>query len=742
MAINYPSNGGSVTYNVTGTSGGGITTHSALTGLSVDDHPQYLNNVRGDARYQPLDVVLSNTTAAFTTADETKLDSITTMTGATSVAVGGSGLVPAPIAGEEGHFLRGDGTWQIVSGGGGGVSDHGALTGLGDDDHTQYHTDARGDLRYSALAHTHTGTYQPLDPVLTATTASFTLADEAKLAALVNTPPMMGATSTLPGIAGYVPTPVAGDETKFLTGAGTWAGQVGGITDHGALTGLADDDHSQYHNDARGDLRYAPLVHTHSEMTGATALMAGSAGYVPIPNAGDQDKFLKADGNWTAIATSNPLSVYSITRKLNATGQQGFTSTTPAAINLSASTTNINVGGFSASLATGSLTVNTTGNYQINFTAYIDDNAGTASGLNIFLAVNGVDVVQSAGTADATFSISSSIDTVRPLVAGDVLTLKAASTDGETLNVQGFDFSVVQLASAISPIVSTVAEYGSKTLAANEDVNVSATLWVDRTLSINLPSAGTYRLFWSASGELADAGTVEVALSGRLFNTTTSTAYTQSTAIIVGYDSPTASVSTRIGNGAGSAIVTVTGSNTVVLQTRMSVLSSAVTVIMGDSYARGTTYIAYEKVAGQLPADVFVGATAGVAGGSGFVPAPAAGDQAKFLTGAGTWATPALTSNDQSASGYFDLGNMRIQWGTFTQGSGVANITLPAAFANTSYTLTGNVQSVTPTTSTYGTAFSGKTTTSFITITTSHNGVSVNVSASQTVAWQAIGLKP
>jgi len=27
-------------------------------------------------------------------------------------------------------------------------------------------------------------------------------------------------------------------------------------TDHGALTGLADDDHTQYHNDARGDVRY------------------------------------------------------------------------------------------------------------------------------------------------------------------------------------------------------------------------------------------------------------------------------------------------------------------------------------------------------------------------------------------------------------------------------------------------------------------------------------------------------
>jgi hypothetical protein len=47
-------------------------------------------------------------------------------------------------------------------------------------------------------------------------------------------------------------------------------GGPGGTSDHGLLTGLTDDDHPQYHNDARGDLRYAALVHTHnvSDITG------------------------------------------------------------------------------------------------------------------------------------------------------------------------------------------------------------------------------------------------------------------------------------------------------------------------------------------------------------------------------------------------------------------------------------------------------------------------------------------
>ena len=34
------------------------------------------------------------------------------------------------------------------------------------------------------------------------------------------------------------------------------AGTPSGVTEHGALSGLADDDHTQYHNDSRGDSRY------------------------------------------------------------------------------------------------------------------------------------------------------------------------------------------------------------------------------------------------------------------------------------------------------------------------------------------------------------------------------------------------------------------------------------------------------------------------------------------------------
>lgn len=56
-----------------------------------------------------------------------------------------------------------------------------------------------------------------------------------------------------------------------------------GITDHGLLTGLTDDDHAQYLNNARGDARYSVLGHTHSyETAGAVAAHEAAGNPHPI----------------------------------------------------------------------------------------------------------------------------------------------------------------------------------------------------------------------------------------------------------------------------------------------------------------------------------------------------------------------------------------------------------------------------------------------------------------------------
>jgi hypothetical protein len=63
---------------------------------------------------------------------------------------------------------------------------------------------------------------------------------------------------------------------------------AGGSIDHGTLTGLGDDDHTQYLNNARGDARYAALSHTHSisHVTGLQTALDGKQGALTLTTAG------------------------------------------------------------------------------------------------------------------------------------------------------------------------------------------------------------------------------------------------------------------------------------------------------------------------------------------------------------------------------------------------------------------------------------------------------------------------
>lgn len=96
-----------------------------------------------------------------------------------------------------------------------------------------------------------------------------------------------------------------------------------------------------------------------------------------------------------------------------------------------------------------------------------------------------------------------------------------------------------------------------------------------------------------------------------------------------------------------------------------------------------------------------------------------------------------LPTDDQSASGYMDIGDMRMQWGTFNPPStGTNPVTLPAAFKDATYTITTgtNAPVVNRTV-----ALSNRTTTQF------DSQVYVAETAAVTDTsfhWQAIGLKP
>ena len=134
--------------------------------------------------------------------------------GSVSAPLGLNDLTDVDTAGAVNGEVLGyvDGTWHPVAGGGSGdpgVSDHGALTGLLDDDHTQYLTAARGDSRYDALGAASSG-------------------DSAHTSAGDPHPQYL--------------TPTEGNAAYATTGHTHATPTI----DHGATTGLADDDHTQY----------------------------------------------------------------------------------------------------------------------------------------------------------------------------------------------------------------------------------------------------------------------------------------------------------------------------------------------------------------------------------------------------------------------------------------------------------------------------------------------------------------
>lgn len=164
------------------------------------------------------------------------------MGGATSSAAGSAGLVPAPAAGKQASFLRGDGTWVIPT-------------------NTTYAKANTTTLGLVMIGYAENGKNYPVE-----------LDSSGKM--YVNVPWMD--TNTTYGVVG------ANGSTGLVKNGST-------VTSASGYTACPIVGGIPYYKDTNT---------TYANMKAATASAAGAAGLVPAPAAGKQTSFLRGDGTW------------------------------------------------------------------------------------------------------------------------------------------------------------------------------------------------------------------------------------------------------------------------------------------------------------------------------------------------------------------------------------------------------------------------------------------------------------
>lgn len=207
-----------------------------LAGLSNYTHPSYTPKTNGLYKItvdekghvsSTTNVVKSDITALGIPSQDTTYSD---MTGATSTADGAHGLVPKPLKGEQGKFLRADGTWGTPTDTTYNLATTTSNGLMSSSDKTKLNGIESGANKYVHPAYTAktNGLYKvTIDG--TGHVSSTVNVSKSDITAL-GIPPqdttysnMTGATATTDGTSGLVPAPAKGTQGQYLRADGTWA---------------------------------------------------------------------------------------------------------------------------------------------------------------------------------------------------------------------------------------------------------------------------------------------------------------------------------------------------------------------------------------------------------------------------------------------------------------------------------------------------------------------------------------
>jgi len=283
------------------------------------------------------DAETDTVTIAATDSDTTYSD----FTGATSEANGTAGLVPQPGSGDEGKYLKGDGTWGTVSGTGGGISSVSEDTAPslgGDLDIGSNEINTSTSNGNIVLNPDGTGCVEAKgDGTTDGTAGAIKLnCSHNSHGVKIQSPAHSASASytlTLPTSVGTSGQVLSTDGTSG-TAALSWVDNPDTDTTYSVVTTSADGLAPQLPASAAGKFLKADGTWevppdtdtTYSNFGGANGSSAGSAGLVPQPDASDNVNYLKGDGTWAAAGTVT---------SINATSNGGLKTASGSAITAS-----------------------------------------------------------------------------------------------------------------------------------------------------------------------------------------------------------------------------------------------------------------------------------------------------------------------------------------------------------------------------------------------------------------------
>ena len=590
-------------------------------------------------------------------------------TGTDGQSAGTHGLVPAPTTSDVDKYLKSDGTWATVQGGGGVDGTFYISSGL------SYAGGQTGIVIYKDMAHTIPATYAEVfaavkngncalstgviydghieeQSIYVAVGGAYTdnedegsnnllFSDEvgaqyylqAENGSGQGYPNITASFENTSGATFYQEKLTAGTNITISNNTVSAPANVSAFTnDSGYLTSSAlSNYYTKSETYSQGEVNtLINAIPTYSDFTGATSGAAGAHGLVPAPAAGDQGKYLKGDGTWATVQ-AGAIILYSGSSLGSSTSIYDDSSLTAAVEGRDIKT----------AMSNGTVIIRDT-----NGNDYVVVSGDITSGA-LYQAVHDNKLYRIYYEWDDDTIMSVTVTDVQPrLTAGSNISISGDTISATDTTYSNFTGATSSTAGAAGLVPAPAAGDEGKALHGDGT-------WKDTTAKLVEMSYGESNA-WAKFIAAYNAGSIVYCRASSNSNPASGSQTRKAfMAYVNNATSPTSvefqyvrSVSSKTDSQQCDQVFVYTLTNA--SGGTWSVASRNMAAKINVDSTLTKTFTNGANASMTLSANAMTGASSGAAGTAGIVPQPAAGDDVKYLKGDGTWAALPAANNINS----------------------------------------------------------------------------------------------